>query len=182
MLSQLPLKRRGLTEFTYSRFLVPWLCGFKGMAVFMDADMVVVGDIKELFDSASSLNAVSVVQDQMRFEWPSMMVFSCGCCLQLTPEFVDDEKNKLFDFEWAPSVGDLPAHWNHCVGYAEPKEAAMYHYTQGLPCFPETAGLEEDVYWHQERAALTGTVTWKELMGRSVHAEPVIRRWLKNNT
>ena len=41
ILKQLPIERRGLTEFTFSRFLVPYLCGFKGMAVFLDADMVV---------------------------------------------------------------------------------------------------------------------------------------------
>lgn len=178
MLSQLPLKRRGLTEFTYSRFLVPWLCGFQGRAVFMDADMVVVGDIADLF-AQGGMNAVSVMQEQKRFEWASMMLFNCGACLRLRPEFVEDEKNKLFDFEWAPSVGSITSEWNHCVGYAEPAEAALYHFTQGLPCFHETAGLPEDQFWHQERAALTGTVSWKELMGGSVHAEPVLRRMLK---
>lgn len=30
ILDQLPITRRGLTEFTYSRFLVPALCDFKG--------------------------------------------------------------------------------------------------------------------------------------------------------
>ena len=38
ILSQLPITRRGLTEFTFSRFLVPWLTGFKGKSMFMDQD------------------------------------------------------------------------------------------------------------------------------------------------
>ena len=89
-LKTLPIKRRGLTVFTFSRFLVPWLCQFKGRALFLDADMVVTGDIAELFDMAG-LNAVSVMQDHQRFEWASAMLFNCGACLRLTPDFIDDE-------------------------------------------------------------------------------------------
>jgi hypothetical protein len=181
VLSQLPIKRRGLTEFTYSRFLVPYLCGFKGKAVFMDADMVVTGDIAELFEHGG-INAVSVMQQQAKFEWASVMLFNCGACLRLTPEFIDDEKNKLFDLEWAPYVGDLPPEWNHCVGYAEPAESKLYHFTQGLPCWYETRGLPEDQVWEQERKAMQHSVSWKDLMGRSVHAEPVLTRLYKRLT
>jgi hypothetical protein len=130
VLSQLPIKRRGLTEFTYSRFLVPYLCGFKGKALFLDADMAVTGDIAELF-ALETMDAVSVMQDQPEFEWASAMLFNCGACRMLTPEFIDDTKNKLFDLAWAPYVGKLPPEWNHCVSYAEPKEAKLYHYTHG---------------------------------------------------
>lgn len=175
ILSQLPIKRRGLTEFTYSRFLVPWLCDFSGQAVFMDADIVVTGDISELFDY-ENMNAVSVMQNQQKFEWASVMLFNCGACKRLTPEFIDDTKNQLFDLAWAPYVGSLPDEWNHCVGYQKPKDAKLYHYTQGLPCFYESKGLPEDQAWLQELKVLTHSVSWKELMGKSVHAEHVIRR------
>ncbi len=178
VLGQLPIKRRGLTEFTYSRFLVPWLCGFRGQAVFMDADMVVTSDIAELFECAD-LNAVSVMQDQPRFEWASMMLFQCGACLRLTPEFIDNELNAMFDLAWAPSIGALPAQWNHCVGVHEPKEASLFHYTQGLPCFFETRGLPEDAAWDEEKKAMLHSVGWRELMGTSVHAKPVLQRMLK---
>lgn len=176
ILKQLPIKRRGLTEFTFSRFLVPWLCGFRGHAVFMDADMVVTGDIAELVDLAP-MSAVSVVKDQQRFEWSSMMLFNCGACIRLTPEFIDDEKNQLLDLAWAPSIGDLPKAWNHCVGYEPPDdEAKLLHFTQGLPLWHETAGLRQDAAWHEEHRAATHTVTWKELMGRSIHAKHVLER------
>src|SRR5689334_10766418 len=33
------------TEFSFSRFLVPYLCGYQGWAVFMDCDMLVREDI-----------------------------------------------------------------------------------------------------------------------------------------
>ena len=38
------------TEFTYSRFLVPHLCDYRGKAIFMDNDMLCFGDVKELDD------------------------------------------------------------------------------------------------------------------------------------
>ena len=49
----IPLASMGLPEgtnaFTVSRFLVPWLCDFKGHAIFCDAsDMLMQGDIAEL--------------------------------------------------------------------------------------------------------------------------------------
>jgi hypothetical protein len=177
ILKQLPIKRQGLTQFTYSRFLVPYLCEFKGHGVFMDADMVVRGDIAELFDGAG-MDAVSVMKDQPKFEWASVMLFNCGACRVLTPEFIDNAENKLFDLSWAPYVGALPQEWNHCVGYQEPKESKLYHYTQGLPCWPETRGLPEDGEWLEERNMLTASVTWNDLMGNSVHREPVLRRML----
>jgi hypothetical protein len=177
ILSQLPIKRRGLTAFTYSRFAVPYLCNFKGKALFLDADMAVTGDIAELF-ALETMDAVSVMQDQPEFEWASAMLFNCGACRMLTPEFIDDTKNKLFDLAWAPYVGKLPPEWNHCVQYAEPKAAKLYHYTMGIPCWPETAGAAEDEAWNDELEAMQHTVSWRELMGTSVHAKPTLQRYL----
>lgn len=179
ILSQLPIRRRGLTEFTFSRFLVPWLCQFKGKAIFMDADMVVTGDIAELFE-LGGMASVSVMQSQPRFEWSSLMLFNCGACLRLKPEFIEDEANQLLDLAWAPSVGDLPAEWNSCVGYApHNKDAKLLHFTQGIPCWNETQGLPEDGAWLAENFEATRTCSWKELMGRSVHARPVLERMLR---
>lgn len=177
ILNQLPIKRRGLTDFTYSRFLVPWLCDFKGFGVFMDADMVVRSDIVDLFEQADKEAAVSVMLDQHKFEWGSMMVFNNEKCSVLTPEFIEDTKNPLLDLAWAGTLGSIKPEWNHCVGYAEPRgDAKLYHYTQGIPCWPETNHLDEDPHWIEERAFLTKTCSWKDLMGKSVHAKPVLQR------
>lgn len=177
ILSQLPIKRRGLTEFTYSRFLVPSLCDFKGRALFLDADMVVTGDIAELFDN-DDMSAVAVMKDQPQFEWASAMLFNCGACLRLTPEFIDDEKNPMFDMAWAPYVGTFPPEWNHCVGYKDAAAAKLYHYTMGLPCWEETSGNPEDAEWHAAYQDMLHTVSWQELMGSSVHAKPTLKRYL----
>ncbi|HZD12001.1 MAG TPA: glycosyltransferase, partial [Candidatus Binatus sp.] len=122
-----------MTEFTYSRFLVPHLCDYRGAALFLDADMIVLADISELFDLFDEQYSVQVVQNKLKFEWPSMMLFNCAKCERLTPEFV--QNGEPFAFEWG-SVGNLPSQWNHLVGYDEPRgEAKIVHFTQGIPCF-----------------------------------------------
>lgn len=47
----LPLKyRMGHTEFGLYRFFVPQLCGHSGRAIYLDSDIICLGDIAELFD------------------------------------------------------------------------------------------------------------------------------------
>lgn len=180
MLDRLPMTRRGLTEFTYSRFLVPWLCDYNGRAIFMDSDIVVTGDVDELLEIARLPDvSVLVMQDQPRFEWPSVMVFDCENCTVLTPEFVDDRDVPLLDLNWG-KIGTFPLEWNRCVGYANGSgKAKLYHYTQGLPCWPETRGLPEDDIWFEEFKQLTYTCPWMDLMRNSVHAKPVLERMIK---
>lgn len=177
VLDQLPVKRRGLTDFTYSRFLVPYLCGFQGQAVFMDSDMLCRGDVWDLVAHAylervkeRQEAAVWVVPHQRSFERPSVMVFENERCRTLTPEYVATAR--LFDFAWAERVGTLPAEWNHLVGYdATRPDAKLVHFTQGVPVWTETELCEYAEEWRAERWALLGTVSFAELMGGSVHVQ-----------
>src|SRR3990167_2431018 len=65
-LSQLPMKRDRTptqsTEFSFSRFLVPWLCGYEGEAIFMDCDQLCRVDIATLHGAKGA--AVSVVKHE----------------------------------------------------------------------------------------------------------------------
>lgn len=178
-LDQLPIKRRGLTEFTFSRFLVPWLCDFRGRALFLDADMVVTGDIAELFATNDYASAVLVNQEQDRFEWASAMLFNCDHCKALTPEFIDCEKNQLFDFKWAEHpVGAFDPAWNRAVGYCDTSDAKLRHFTQGIPCWAETRGVD-DGPWVAAFKDMVRTCSWAELLGNSVHAKHVYERLKK---
>lgn len=174
-LNQLPIKRRGLTEFTYSRFLVPYLCGFEpGFSVFLDADMLCLGDINQLPPALLEPrgDAVYVVKNERRFEWPSMMVFNNHMCEALTPESVENPANNLYDLAWAQSIGERPAEWNHLVGYDQPNpNAKLIHFTMGIPCWPETKGCEFSEHWHKELKSANSTVSFESLMGKSVHVQ-----------
>jgi hypothetical protein len=179
VLDQLPIKRMGLTQFTFSRYLVPYLCDYQGIALFLDADMLVQGDIAELFSLKDS-SAVQVVKNAQRFEWPSMMLFDNSQCTRLTPEYI--ERGSPQSFEWAETVGDLPAEWNLCVGYDQPNpDAKLIHYTQGLPIWPETKGCEHSKAWLDELNLCNSSVSFQELMGNSVHAKHVYKRLGKSD-
>ena len=91
------------TEFSFSRFLVPWLQQYQGWAIFMDCDMLCRGDIAELWALRDERYALQCVQHehvpredvkflgalQTRYEkknWSSLMLFQCQRCQALTPE------------------------------------------------------------------------------------------------
>ncbi len=162
MLSQLPMTRprdpMQSTEFSFSRFLVPYLCGFEGNAIFMDCDVLLRADIAELLKYVPDLDSpVAVVKhdytprDSRKFlgrrqaaysckNWSSVMVFNNSLCRNaLIPEYVNQASGlQLHRFEWCASdmISPLPVEWNHLVGEYAPNPAAkLVHFTQGVPCF-----------------------------------------------
>ncbi len=171
-IDQLPLKRTGLTPFTFTRFLVPYLCEYQGWGLFLDIDMLVKGDIAELFSLADDKYAVMVSKNKLRFEWASAMLFNCPLNRCLTPEYIETA-DRLHQISWCndEEIGDLPREWNHLVGYDEARnDAKLVHYTQGIPCFPETLTSEYADDWHKEHRMVNSSLPWMELMGNSVHA------------
>ena len=171
-IDQLPLKRTGLTPFTFTRFLVPYLCDYKGWGLFLDIDILVKGDIKELFSFADDRYTVMVSKNSIRFEWASVMLFNCEKNKILTPEYIE-KADRLHQISWCGEneIGDLPREWNHLVGYDERRpDAKLIHYTQGVPCFPETNTSEYSDDWKSEHKLTNSAYPWIELMGQSVHA------------
>lgn len=172
VLPQLPLKRQGLTPFTYSRFLVPYLCDYKGWALFLDIDMVLRDDIAKLFNFRDDKYAVMVSKNNLRFEWASAMLFNCEKCKILTPEYIETA-SAPHKISWAneDEIGAFPNEWNHLVGYDRPNpDAKLVHYTQGVPAFEVTADSEHASAWTDAHKAANTTAQWDELMGPSVHA------------
>jgi lipopolysaccharide biosynthesis glycosyltransferase len=150
----------GSNAFIYSRFLVPYLCGFKGMALWVDGDMIVRSDIAELLWEFQQDEAVKVVkhhyqtkhpikylgaknEDYPKKNWSSVMLWNCGHHLnkQLTPKFVMEKDGKyLHRFQWLKypeeQVGKLDETWNWLVSEQEYNpDAKLVHYTVGTPCF-----------------------------------------------
>ncbi len=173
ILHQLPITRKGLTEFTFSRFLVPWLCDYQGWALFLDADILVTDDIAKLFAYRDSQYDIMVIKNPQKVEWPSVMLFNCEKCKILTPEFIQhSEEGLLFALKWAGelAIGELPLEWNHLVGYSpKRRDASLIHYTQGAPMFPEIGNCEYSSDWLQEHLHMNSFETWKEILGPSFH-------------
>ncbi len=168
-LRTLPIQRRGLTEFTYSRFLVPYLSGFKGKSLFLDSDIICRADVRELLQFTGKPESnVAMVLGKKRFEWASVMLFNNEACKQMTPEYVNTAP--MFDFAWAKDPLELPKEWNHLVGYDEPNpDAKIVHFTMGIPVWKETIKSEFAQEWINVYKSMNSSVSFEELMGRSVH-------------
>lgn len=54
------------TGFSYSRFCIPKLAGYKGKAIYMDADMLVSSDIRELWDIPFD-DAKIIIQEEVKY-------------------------------------------------------------------------------------------------------------------
>lgn len=185
IIETLPIKRQGLTPFTWSRFLVPYLSNFNGISVFLDADIILQSDINELIDSLENrylnteLPAVSVVKSGQRFEWASVMVFNCSHIDNklLTPEYIDTTNDNLHQISWVKNIGEIPKFWNYLVGYDDlymhnlkPSDLKLLHFTQGVPAWDETADCEFSENWNLELNNMNAAIEWVDLMGKSVHA------------
>jgi lipopolysaccharide biosynthesis glycosyltransferase len=159
-------------QFIFSRFLVPSMMDYKGVALFIDGDMIINADIAELFDLFDETKAVQVVQhdyktkhpikylnqvngDYPRKNWTSVMLFNCGHPdnRKLTPEYIETASGKeLHRLEWAENVGELPIEWNWLPDeYGENPQAKLVHYTCGTPCFHDWAMSPMASLWHRER-------------------------------
>lgn len=165
-------RRDGSNDFIYSRFLVPYRMGYKGWAIFMDGDMVVRGDICDLWARRSLLTGVQVVKHEdyetrfpvkylgapnenyHRKNWSSVILWNCGFFpnRKLTPKYVADATGShLHRFEWLEDeeVGNLPSGWNRLVLEQDVQESdSLLHYTIGTPCFDEYAKCDRSEEWH----------------------------------
>jgi len=164
----------GSNQFIYSRFLVPHLSRFSGQAIFIDGDMIVRGDIAELWNLRELDKDVQVVkhdyktkmtekylgsknEDYPRKNWSSVMIFNCGSypTRKLTPEYIQKSTGAhLHRFEWADDerIGELPIEWNWLPDEFGPNpDAKLLHYTLGTPSFHEFATTPMGDEWHRER-------------------------------
>jgi hypothetical protein len=162
------------TEFSFSRFLTPYLSGYAGWSLFMDCDMLCRTDIAEIAAIGNSVNAWykaiyvvkhdydsiaktkflgAVNESYPRKNWSSFMLFNNYRCRALTPEVVNEGIGPyLHRFQWLKNdelIGELSPDWNHLVGeYPENPNAKNFHFTLGGPYFPEYDGVEgSDEWW-----------------------------------
>jgi len=155
-------------DFTYSRFLVPYLCDYEGWAIFMDCDMLVRDDISKLWNMKDKNYSVQVVKHDYitkvkskhngekqtsypRKNWSSLMIFNCEKCRALTPNVVNTATGKqLHQFEWIKDeeIGSIPLTWNWLADEYEYKSnVANIHYTLGGPWFNNIFRSEYEQEW-----------------------------------
>ena len=163
------------TDFSFSRFLTPFLSDYAGWSIFTDCDMLVRDDIAHLYALRDERYAVMVVKHEhvpkestkflgqpqtpyQKKNWSSVMLFNNARCRALTPEYVNAASGlELHQFKWLGSdalIGELPREWNHLVGYDATGRASLAHFTIGGPYFPEYRDCEYSREWFAERDAM----------------------------
>ncbi len=172
-------------EFTYSRFLVPYLCGYHGWGLFMDCDMLLTTSIEELWELRDPRYSVMCVKHHYepktsrkflgapqasypRKNWSSVMLFNCSACKVLTPRYVEQASPaNLHRMQWTmdDQIGELPVEWNHLVGeYPENPEAKNIHWTIGGPWFTEYVNTEHAAKWFSMFERTTHATQLEDLM------------------
>lgn len=168
------------TEFSLTRFLVPYMSGYEGYSLYMDCDMLCQVDIAELFEIGyrDPSKAVWVVQHyyQPKYSikmdgkaqtmypcknWSSLMLFNNAACRMLNPKNIQlYTPAQLHRFDWLlnSDIGRLDRTWNWLVGDYDPEPGAkILHYTNGGPWFGVQHGsATESQRWDNELATLTG--------------------------
>ncbi len=161
------------TDFSFSRFLTPYLSDYEGWSIFMDCDMIVLDDIVNLWNLRDDKYALMCIKHnhvpkedikflnapQTKYEkknWSSVMLFNNAKCKALTPDYVNSATGlELHQFKWLDDdnlIGEIPNKWNHLVGYDEPrKDASLVHYTIGGPYFKEYRDCEYALEWFIEK-------------------------------
>lgn len=162
------------TEFSFTRFLTPYLCDYKGWALFVDCDFLFRKDIAQILDYTDNSKAVMVVKHDYtpkeftkmdgcaqhpypKKNWSSCILWNAEAeeCKALTPEIVNIQSGMyLHQFKWIadPSrIGSLPITFNYLEGVYtaenEPDPVAV-HFTRGGPWFPKWQHVDFNTEWN----------------------------------
>ena len=184
------------TEFSFTRFLVPFLNRHQGYALFMDCDMMVRSDITEVFDyplredkaiwcvqhnhsPTEHLKMDNKAQTQYsRKNWSSFVLWNCGH--EAHKYFSVDDVNLqtgwyLHNFKWISDhdIGSLPEEWNWLDGHSSPDLVAKnVHFTTGGPWFKNwKAKTIGDAKYALEWDNTHSVITIEESLGKEKNIE-----------
>ncbi|XP_039145966.1 protein CDI-like [Dioscorea cayenensis subsp. rotundata] len=167
------------TEFSFTRFLTPFLASYSGWALFIDCDFLYTSDIAPLLSLIDDRFAIMCVKHEYapkeatkmdgavqtvypRKNWSSMVLYNCGHPKNraaLTPEVVSTQSGAyLHRFMWLDDdeIGEVPFVWNFLVGHnkVDPEDPETFpkvlHYTSGGPWFERYKDCEFADLWLKE--------------------------------
>jgi hypothetical protein len=160
---------KATTEFTYSRFLVPFLCGYTGIALFLDNDMLCFGDVAELAALPMEHLALRVVKHDYRPSegikmygvaqqpyprklWSSLMLMNCAKLRCWTKEVVETSSGaRLHRFQDVPDeqIGDVDPAWNEVHDLTPATK--LFHFTEGGPWYEQYRDCPFADVWNVSR-------------------------------
>jgi hypothetical protein len=194
------------TGFSFSRFCIPKLCGYAGKAIYMDADMLVFGDLAELWNIPFD-GAKVVIQQEIKHQDTStdkvgaptkrqkqcaVMLIDCSRVDWDIDRIVDGLDEQRYTYE--ELMNDLCILDERDVKYGVPFEwnslehldssTRLIHYTD-MYTQPWVSPLNRnsDVWLNEVRLMLEdGTIQWRDIIEevRLGHFRPTLLRDLRH--
>ena len=152
------------TEFSFTRFYVPLLANYEGIAMFCDNDFLWRCNPEELLSYLKD-NDIAVVKHKdyeatgtkmdgvknksyPRKNWSSLVIYNCSKLKHLTKDYLDKASpSELHELRWAETIGSIPIEYNCLVGHYECSDAKALHYTNGGPWFDKYKNKEKSLAW-----------------------------------
>jgi lipopolysaccharide biosynthesis glycosyltransferase len=174
-----PREPQQSTDFTYTRFMIPFIESYRGLSIFCDCDFLFLTNILELILTIDRSKAISVckhpayiprsqikmdgvVQHQMpRKNWASLIVFNNEHSSNriLTPDYINTimPGRKLHTFDWLKDeeIGSIPLNWNALDDYYLLDNPMAIHYTDGGPWFENYKNTMYSQHWLKEHESFT---------------------------
>lgn len=161
------------TEFTFTRFLVPFLQSYKNAALFCDCDFLFLDDVCKVFDLLDNSKAIQCCKHDYtptseykmdgakqyqypRKNWSSFVLYNCEHEANkiLTKELVNTETGQfLHRFQWLSDelIGEIPIEWNWLAGW----------YKEGINGYPKAIHYTEGGPWHKNPKCTDYFDVWK---------------------
>jgi lipopolysaccharide biosynthesis glycosyltransferase len=163
-----PRDEQGSTEFTFTRFLIPYLNNYQGWALYVDCDFLFTEDVSKLFALADEQYSVMVVKHdyrprantkmdgQVQYQyprknWSSLILWNCSKN-KLDPDLVNTASGQyLHRFQWLDDnqIGSIDKEWNWLVGWYKEGTPKALHYTEGGPWFKNYEFCEYHEIWNK---------------------------------
>lgn len=130
-------RNRPRTPFSFQRFLIPRVAGYRGRALYLDSDMQVFRDVRSLwtvpFDGAAILGVRGAPDGRAQF---AVMLLDCSVLrwnIETIVAALDRGELRYEDLMNEMALGDrvragIDSCWNHLDTYV-PGETALLHYT-----------------------------------------------------
>jgi len=162
------------TDFTYTRFWVPYLSDYKGWSFFVDCDFVFLDDPLKILENVDPSKAVYVCKhpgyipnSQIKMDgiaqhrayrknWASFTLFNNEHPKNstLTPHYLNNYRPGIdfHQFRWLDDedIGSLPLEWNCMDDYYHLENPKAIHYTDGGPWFDNYQETMYSDIWKEE--------------------------------
>ena len=156
----LRVKYRNYTEFSLYRYLIPQLCGHQGRGIYVDSDMICLGDIGELFDMPMHGCDFLSIKAYDTGQWgPSVMLIDCESCRFDLEQICDEIDAGKFTYSEFTRMDDrFLAHHPRKIGVLDPnwnvfdrcdERTKLIHYTNLLSQPWKFPGHPQGELWFQ---------------------------------